>query len=158
MDGKWWFPTISNMHSSTFIRGFPKIMVPQTGWFIVKNPIKMDDLGVPPFKETPIHRKQKTAGFLASQARDGGSFVDWVTFTMRLWRRIFLGGENPWLLVFCNFWCFPKIGVPQNGWFIIRENPIRMDDLGVPYFWKHSNRTQVIFLVWGFECSNSVYI
>ena len=26
-------------------------------------------------------------------------------------------------------WVFPKIGVPQNGWFII-ENPIKMDDLG----------------------------
>ena len=28
---------------------------------------------------------------------------------------------------------FPKIGVPQNGSFII-ENPIKMDDLGVPLF------------------------
>ena len=26
-------------------------------------------------------------------------------------------------------WVFPKIGVPQNGWFVM-ENPIKMDDLG----------------------------
>ena len=28
---------------------------------------------------------------------------------------------------------FPKIGVPQNGWFMM-ENHIKMDDLGVPLF------------------------
>ena len=38
-------------------------------------------------------------------------------------------------------WVFPKIGVPQNGWFIV-EHPIKMDDLGVPLFletprWSH---------------------
>ena len=33
---------------------FPNIEVPQNGWFIMETPIKMDDLGVPPFKETLI--------------------------------------------------------------------------------------------------------
>ena len=36
-----------------------------------------------------------------------------------------------------NKWMFPKIGVPQNGWFIMK-NPIKMgikmDDLRVPLF------------------------
>ena len=32
-----------------------------------------------------------------------------------------------------NIWVFPKIGVPQNGWFIL-ENSIKLDDLGVPLF------------------------
>ena len=36
------------------IWGFPKMVVPQNGFVYNLNPMKMDDLGVPPFKETPI--------------------------------------------------------------------------------------------------------
>ena len=32
-----------------------------------------------------------------------------------------------------RIWVIPKIGVPQNGWFIT-ENPMKMDDLGIPVF------------------------
>ena len=34
---------------------------------------------------------------------------------------------------YIHIWVFPKIGVPQNGWFKM-ENPIKIDDLWVPLF------------------------
>ena len=38
-----------------YIWVFPKIGIPQNGWFIMETSIKMDDLGVPLFSETPIY-------------------------------------------------------------------------------------------------------
>ena len=49
--------------------------------------------------------------------------------------------------------CFPKIGVPQNGWFIM-ENPIELDDLEIPLFLE----TSVCLFCLGFFCSSSTEV
>jgi len=49
LDAFWW-----SFLGLTSMWVFPKIWGPQNGRFIMEIPIKMDDLEVPPFLETPV--------------------------------------------------------------------------------------------------------
>jgi len=53
LDSHGWPPGLVFGNVSTWV--FPKIGVLQNGWFIVENPIKLEDLGVQPFKETSTY-------------------------------------------------------------------------------------------------------
>ena len=56
----------SGQNQELFIWGFPEIEEPPDGWFIMENPMKVHDLGVPPFQETTRCWESKSSMFVPS--------------------------------------------------------------------------------------------
>ena len=92
---------------------FPKIGVPQHGWFITENPIKMDNLGVPLFSETSIYNLHNQdfchCSNMQPLPKPSGPprplrLMSWASDPFQRWLK-----KNKFLQLLCfftYFWCF----------------------------------------------------
>ena len=70
------------------IWGFPSIGVPQNRWFLLENPIKMDDLEVPLFQESPIEVRSTNITIFHELAKSSCADVEKRAFSSVLQARM----------------------------------------------------------------------
>ena len=75
-----------------FMWGFPKMEVPKNGWFIRDIPIKMDDMGVPYFRNPPYWLRFYFCGCPTSRARQDAVAIFREIHGDMCWKRQATGG------------------------------------------------------------------
>ena len=127
---------------------FPKIGVPQNGWFILENPIKIYDLGEPLFSETPILVKSNRLHPESFTSRNWNS-------SLQLWRdkgqrkRLgMVGSVVAWKMSFVFFFWGGVGFFPKRVW---NRTPLLLYKLWCWKWWKVSgqkNWPQATRLIW----------
>ena len=117
------FCWVCNIHLGfllfVYLGVFPKIGVPQNGWFIMENPIKVDDLGVPLFSETSICQM---LGFILLPWIP--CKVGWVTLRKRSFKRCH-HHQARWTAAALNWRTFLKVeyvSSPEYYWVVVSKD------------------------------------